>query len=78
MGRARRYSDLDLAIDAGRLLTPDEMAELSEALIDSNLPYKVDFADRQSMDDHWRQMLAAEQDVLQNSRGLAARQPGVP
>lgn len=59
-GRARRYSDLDLAIDAGRALTLDEMAALSEAFSDSNLPYKVDFVDWQSVDDHWRQMIGAE------------------
>jgi hypothetical protein len=39
-GRARRYSDLDLAIDAGRRPTLDEIAELAEAFSDSDLPYK--------------------------------------
>jgi len=28
-GRARRYSDLDLAIDAGRPVTLDELAQLA-------------------------------------------------
>jgi uncharacterized protein len=63
-GRARRYSDLDLAIDAGRPLTLDEMAALSEAFSDSNLPYKIDFVDWQSVDDHWRQMISAERVAL--------------
>jgi predicted nucleotidyltransferase len=36
-GRARRYSDLDLAIDAGRRLTLDEIARLAEAFSDSDL-----------------------------------------
>jgi hypothetical protein len=31
-GRARRYSDLDLASDAGRQLTLDEFAELTAAI----------------------------------------------
>ena len=35
-GRARRYSDLDLAIDAGRRLTLDEIARLTEAFSDSD------------------------------------------
>ncbi len=43
-GRARRYSDLDLAIDAGRRLSLDELAELAEAFSDSDLPYKVDLS----------------------------------
>jgi hypothetical protein len=39
-GRARRYSDLDLAIDAGRPLTFDEFARLAEAFRESDLPYR--------------------------------------
>ena len=41
-GRARRYSDLDLAIDIGRPMTLDETAALAEAFSDSDLPYRVD------------------------------------
>lgn len=59
-GRAKRYSDLDLAIDAGRRLTLDEMARLSEAFSDSDLPYKVDFIDWRAIDDRWRQTIAIE------------------
>ena len=59
-GRARRYSDLDLAIDAGRPLTLDEIAELAEAFSDSDLPYKVDLVDWHDIGDHWRQTIAAE------------------
>ena len=50
-GRARRYSDLDLAIDAGRRLTLDEIAGLAEAFSDSDLPYKVDLADWHNIED---------------------------
>jgi uncharacterized protein len=63
-GRARRYSDLDLAIDAGRQLTLDEMARLSEAFSDSDLPYKVDFIDWRDIDDRWRRTIAAERVAL--------------
>jgi predicted nucleotidyltransferase len=59
-GRARRYSDLDLAIDAGRPLTLDELARLAEAYSESELPYRVDIVDWQSIDDRFRQMIAAE------------------
>jgi hypothetical protein len=34
------FSDLDLAIDAGRRLTLDEVASLAEAFSESDLPYK--------------------------------------
>jgi uncharacterized protein len=44
-GRARRYSDLDLLIDAGRPLSLDEAALLREAFEESDLPYGVDIVD---------------------------------
>jgi predicted nucleotidyltransferase len=59
-GRARPYSDLDLAIDAGRRLTLDEIARLGEAFSDSDLPYKVDLVDWEDIDDRWRPMIVAE------------------
>ena len=67
-GRARRYSDLDLAIDAGRQLTLDETARLSEAFGDSDLPYRVDFTDWQGIDDHWRRTIAAQRVALTEAR----------
>ena len=63
-GRARRYSDLDLAIDAGPLLTLDELAEVTEAFSDSDLPYKVDLVDWHNIDDHWQQTITAERELL--------------
>ncbi len=63
-GRARPYSDLDLAIDAGRRLTLYEIATLTEAFSDSDLPYKVDLVDWHDINDRWRQMIAAERVVL--------------
>ena len=63
-GRARRYSDLDLAIDAGRPLTLDEIAALAEAFSDSDLPYKVDLIDWHSIDDSWRQTITTERVAL--------------
>jgi type I restriction enzyme S subunit len=68
-GRARRYSDLDLAIDAGRRLTLDEIAELAEAFSDSDLPYKVDIVDWHDIDDRWRETIAAERATLAEAEG---------
>jgi type I restriction enzyme S subunit len=62
--RARRYSDLDLAIDAGRRLTLDEFARLGEAFSDSDLPYRVDLVDWHDIDDRWRQTIEAERVAL--------------
>jgi predicted nucleotidyltransferase len=63
-GRARRYSDLDLAIDAGRRLTLDEIAGLAEAFSDSDLPYKVDLADWHNIEDRWRLTITAQRVAL--------------
>jgi len=66
-GRARRYSDLDLAIDAGRRLTLDEIARLTDAFSDSDLPYKVDLVDWQDINDRWRQIIVAERVALKTA-----------
>jgi predicted nucleotidyltransferase len=63
-GRARRYSDLDLAIDVGRKLTLDEIARLAEAFSESDLPYKVDLVDWHDIDDRWRRIIVAEHVAL--------------
>jgi type I restriction enzyme S subunit len=59
-GRARRYSDLDLAIDAGRRLSLDETATLAEAFSASDLPYRVDVVDWHVVDKTFRAIIAGE------------------
>lgn len=59
-GRARRYSDLDLAVDAGRPLTLDETASLAEAFGDSDLPYQFDIVDWHAIDNRFRRLIAAQ------------------
>lgn len=59
-GRARRYSDLDLAIDAGRPLRLDEHAELAEAFTESDLPYKVDVVDWRNLGEAFRARIAGD------------------
>ena len=59
-GRARQYSDLDLAIDAGRPLSLDETARLAEAFGESDLPYRVDLVDWQAIDENSRRIIVAD------------------
>jgi uncharacterized protein len=66
-GRARPYSDLDLAIDAGRPLTLDQLARLAEAFSESELPYRVDVTDWRSLDDRFRRIIAAERVALNDT-----------
>jgi uncharacterized protein len=63
-GRARRYSDLDLAINAGRHLTLDEAAMLREAFEESDLPYRVDIVDWHAIDERFRGLIKAERVAL--------------
>jgi predicted nucleotidyltransferase len=70
-GRARRFSDLDLAIDAGRRLTLDEIARLVEAFTESGLPYKVDVVDWHGIDERFRRLILAERQELMNSLVIA-------
>lgn len=63
-GRARRYSDLDLAIDAGRRLTLDEFGKLVEVFSGSDLPYRIDLVDWQAIDDRFRKVIAGERVLL--------------
>lgn len=59
IGRARAYSDLDLAIDAGRVLSLDEMAGLRDDFTESDLPWLVDVVDCRGVSDGFRASIAA-------------------
>jgi predicted nucleotidyltransferase len=54
---ARRYSDLDLAVQADRPIGLDVMGDLAEALSESDLPYKVDVIDLRSVDPGFRALI---------------------
>jgi predicted nucleotidyltransferase len=75
-GRARRYSDLDLAIDAGRPLTLDETASLADAFSESDLTCRVDVVDWHAIDDRFRRIIEKERVPLAEGvteRGLRWR-----
>jgi type I restriction enzyme S subunit len=59
-GRARRHSDLDLAVDAGRPLSFSETGALREAFDDSDLPCKVDVVDWQELGESFRRLIAEQ------------------
>jgi predicted nucleotidyltransferase len=70
-GHARPYSDLDLAIDAGRRLTIDETAILREAFDESDLPYRVDVVDWQAISAEFRSLIAADRRLFARSSTAA-------
>jgi predicted nucleotidyltransferase len=49
-GRAASHSDIDIGIDARGDLPPRVLAEISEAMEESTIPYYVDVVDMRSVD----------------------------
>ena len=56
-GTARRYSDLDLALEGNGPVGLDIIGDLAEALSESDLPYKVDVVDLRSIDPAFRALI---------------------
>ena len=53
----KHSSDLDLAIDAGRILTREESTALADGFDESDLPYKVDVVDMHTVSDNFRKIV---------------------
>jgi predicted nucleotidyltransferase len=56
-GATKPFSDLDLAVMGGEALTLSQLADLSEAFSQSDLPFKVDIVD-------WRSVSPAFQAII--------------
>jgi len=57
-GRARPYSDLDLALEWDQPLGLDVIGAIAEALSESDLPYKVDIVDLALVEPSFRRRIA--------------------
>jgi len=66
-GKAKTYSDLDLAIITQRPLSISEMAIIKEAFDESNLPIRVDIVDWAATDEKFQKIIAKEKIVIQES-----------
>lgn len=63
-GRAWKFSDLDLAVDAGSPLTLRSLRELKEAFQESRLPIKVDVLDLCAISNDFRACIEQERERL--------------
>lgn len=70
-GKARPYSDLDLAIVDKQPLPLDKMADLVEAFDESDLPFKVDIVDWAKTDEAFREIIKKCKIVLRDRGKLA-------
>jgi len=56
-GLAKPFSDLDLAIDAGKPLSLSQLALLTEHFEESALPYKVDVVDMCTVSERFKKII---------------------
>lgn len=54
---AKKFSDLDLAVDLNRKITLSESANLKNDFSNSDLPYFVDILDMNSIDNEFKQAI---------------------
>jgi type I restriction enzyme S subunit len=58
--KAKRFSDLDLALDLGHPMSLEEGGTLADSFENSDLPYKVDLVDLQTADPAFCALIRAE------------------
>jgi predicted nucleotidyltransferase len=63
-GKARPFSDLDLALDGEAPIPSDRMALLREDLTDSDLPMRVDVVDLQQISEPFKEVINAQRVAL--------------
>ncbi len=66
-GRAKPYSDLDLALLGQGRLPLERIAALREAFAESELPIRVDLVDWQALSENFRAIIAANCEVIQHA-----------
>ena len=65
---AKDYSDLDLAVGGSKPLGLRQRGQLAEAFEESNLPIRVDILDWQSISEGFKQVIAEQYEVIQESQ----------
>ena len=63
-GKAKKYSDLDLCIEASEPLGLDLMSALAEDFSESDLPWKVDLVDWHSISEVFRAIIDRDKVLL--------------
>ncbi|MCP4473106.1 MAG: nucleotidyltransferase domain-containing protein [Gammaproteobacteria bacterium] len=62
--KARRASDLDLAIDTGRKISLSTLMKLEESFEASDLPYTVDIVDMHNVSDNFHKIIDEQKVIL--------------
>jgi len=59
-GKARPFSDIDIALDAGKKLELARIGEVRDMFKESNIPFSFDFVDLQSVSQEFRDVVLKE------------------
>ena len=62
--KAKKYSDLDLAVITPAGLSLKEIGNLREAFSDSDLPFEVDIVDWRDADENFKKIILSKCEVL--------------
>lgn len=73
-GKAKKYSDLDLAIVGSEKIDLKILADIKEAFEESNLPYRVDVLDWNVISDNFRKIIDEKYEVIHHG---SRQEPGV-
>jgi len=63
-GNAKKYSDLDLAVQAQGKLTIQEIGRITEDFQESSLPFRVDLHDWHRLSDEFRRIIEKDCELL--------------
>lgn len=64
-GKAKKFSDLDLAVDcAGEACSLSVLAQISFDFEESDLSFKVDLVDLNTIDSHFRQQIEGDSTLI--------------
>lgn len=70
-GKAKPFSDLDLAIMGDQPIDASTLADLRESFRESDLPFKVDVLDWASTGESFRRIVARDSVVVGRERALS-------
>lgn len=63
-GKAKPYSDLDIALECDTAISPVTLSAIREELQESDVPFRVDIADWNRISPEFRQVITAKFELL--------------
>jgi len=71
-GHAKKFSDLDLTVDAGERLSRSIMTNVAFDFEESDLPYKVDFIDWNRISESFKNIIMNDRVVIWKGNGQSS------